>query len=104
MRWRRSRRELPDGVRALLDGDARRLDRAARARGRLVGVDTRASVESSRLTGAKAAVEHADAVDYLAVVAHVDGELGLALVSERTRRGSSSRRSRASTRPCRSAE
>ncbi len=45
---------------------------------------TRATVESSRLTGTKAAVEHATDVDYLAVVAIVDGEPGLVLVPTRS--------------------
>ena len=37
-------------------------------------------VSSNRLTGTKAAVEHASGVDYFAVVAIVDGEPGLAIV------------------------
>ena len=41
-------------------------------------------MESNRLTGSKAAVEHATDVDYLAVVALSDGEPGLALVRNGT--------------------
>ncbi len=43
--------------------------------------DTHASVRSGRLTGVKTAVEFADEVDVLAVVARIEGDLGVALVS-----------------------
>ncbi len=43
--------------------------------------DVGATVRSNRLTGTKAAVEHATDVDHLAVVAIADGQPGLALVA-----------------------
>jgi alkylation response protein AidB-like acyl-CoA dehydrogenase len=46
--------------------------------------DTRATIESGRLSGTKAAVEHAAAVQALAVLARVDGDLTLALVPNRS--------------------
>ncbi len=73
--------QLPDRVRAELDGDAR-VSVALLEPGRgWLPSDTFASVRGGRLTGVKAAVEFADEIDLFAVVARVDGELGLALVS-----------------------
>lgn len=71
---------LPDGLGALL-GSESRLSIALLEPGRGWSVsDVGATVSSNRLTGTKAAVEHAAGVDYLAVVAIVDGEPGLAIV------------------------
>jgi len=72
--------ELPDGLAALLSSDSRLSIGLLEPGGGWSTADTRARVQSDRLTGTKAAVEHATAVDHLAVVALVDGEPGLALV------------------------
>ena len=85
-RWRRSRRELPGGFAALLGGDARVAIGLLEPGGGWSASDTRATVQAGRLSGTKAAVEHALDVDYLAVVALVDGEPALALVPADARR------------------
>jgi alkylation response protein AidB-like acyl-CoA dehydrogenase len=72
--------DLPAGVNAVLESDARISIALLEPGGGWSVSSARASVESNRLTGSKAAVEHATDVDYLAVVALVDGEPGLALV------------------------
>ena len=72
--------ELPDGFAALLGGDSRVAIALLEPGGGWSASDARAAVEAGRLTGTKAAVEHAYDVDYLAVVARVDGEPALALV------------------------
>jgi alkylation response protein AidB-like acyl-CoA dehydrogenase len=72
--------DLPTAVRGALDGDARISIAMLEPGGGWSVSSTRATVESNRLTGSKAAVEHFADVDYLAVVALVDGEPGLALV------------------------
>ena len=72
--------ELPGGFAALLGGDSRIAIALLEPGGGWSASDTRAAVEAGRLTGTKAAVEHAYDVDYLAVVARVDGEPALALV------------------------
>jgi alkylation response protein AidB-like acyl-CoA dehydrogenase len=72
--------ELPDGFAAVLGGDSR-VSVALLEPGRGWSIsDTGASVNSTRLTGTKAAVEHAAAIDHFAVVAVADGRPGLALV------------------------
>lgn len=72
--------ELPDGLSVLLES-ASRLSIALLEPGGSWGLaDIGTTVTSNRLTGIKAAVEHASSVEYLAVVAVVDGEPGLALV------------------------
>lgn len=72
--------ELPDALVALLNGDSRLSIALLEPGGGWSVSDTRATVHSNRLTGTKAAVEHATTVEYLMVVAMVDGELGPALV------------------------
>jgi alkylation response protein AidB-like acyl-CoA dehydrogenase len=72
--------DLPAGVAAVLEGDARVSIALLEPGGGWSVSSSRATVESSRLNGVKAAVEHAGDIDYLAVVALVDGELGFALV------------------------
>jgi alkylation response protein AidB-like acyl-CoA dehydrogenase len=72
--------ELPDGLGALLERDSRIAIGLLEPGGGWSVAGTRATVRSNRLTGTKAAVEHATDVDHLAVVVLVDGELGLALV------------------------
>jgi alkylation response protein AidB-like acyl-CoA dehydrogenase len=72
--------ELPDGFSDLLGSDSRLAIALLEPGGGWSVSGTRATVESQRLTGTKAAVEHASDVEYLAVVALVDGEPGLALV------------------------
>ena len=72
--------ELPEGWRAVLEGNAPLSIAMLEPGGDWSVSSTRATVESNRLTGTKAAVEHATGVEYLAVVALVDGEPGLALV------------------------
>lgn len=70
---------LPDGFTAVLGGDARiSVALLEPGTGWSVG-GVRAVVESDRLTGVKTAVEHAAAVDALAVVARLHGEIALAL-------------------------
>jgi len=72
--------ELQDGFAVLLTGDSS-VSIALLEPGRGWSVsDIGATVNSNRLIGIKAGVEHATAVDYLAVVAIVDGEPGLTLV------------------------
>jgi alkylation response protein AidB-like acyl-CoA dehydrogenase len=71
---------LPDGLSVLL-GSESRLSIALLEPGRGWSVsDVGATVSSNRLTGTKAAVEHASGVDYFAVVTIVDGGPGLAIV------------------------
>ena len=72
--------DVPPSFGALLDSDSRVSIGVLEPGGGWSVSDTRATVESGRLTGTKAAVEHAAEVDYLAVVARVDGEPALALV------------------------
>jgi alkylation response protein AidB-like acyl-CoA dehydrogenase len=72
--------ELSAGVREVLDSDCRLSIALLEPGGRWSVSSTRASLESNRLTGSKAAVEHAIDADYLAVVALSEGDLALALV------------------------
>jgi alkylation response protein AidB-like acyl-CoA dehydrogenase len=72
--------QLPDDAQALLDGDSRVSIALLEPGGGWSPSDTFASVQDGRLTGVKAAVEFGDEADLFAVVARVDGELGLALV------------------------
>ena len=72
--------ELPAGFRAVLESDSRHSIALLEPGGGWSLESTRATVESNRLTGSKAALEHATDVDYLAVVALAEGEPGLALV------------------------
>jgi alkylation response protein AidB-like acyl-CoA dehydrogenase len=71
--------ELPDGF-AALDGESRLAIGLLEPGGGWPAASTRATVESNRLTGTKAAIEHAAGADHFAVVARVDGEPGLAIV------------------------
>lgn len=72
--------DLPAAFRAAVEGDAPFAIALLEPGGGWSPQSTRAIVKSNRLTGSKAALEHASAVDYLAVVALVDGEPGLALI------------------------
>ncbi|HTP22961.1 MAG TPA: acyl-CoA dehydrogenase family protein [Solirubrobacteraceae bacterium] len=72
--------ELPDDFRALQTSDARLAIGLLEPGGGWSPSGVRATVKDSRLTGTKAAVEHAAVVDYLVVVALVGAEPGLALV------------------------
>ena len=72
--------ELPAGFAALLGGDSRLGVALLEPGGGWSMSDTRATVDSGRLTGTKTAVEHALDVDYLAVVARGGSEPVLALV------------------------
>ena len=72
--------ELPGGFSDLLERDSRLSIGLLEPGGDWSTSGVRATVQANRLTGAKAAVEHATDVDYLVVVALVDGEPGLALV------------------------
>jgi len=72
--------DLPTAFRTALEGDAPFSIALLEPGGGWSVQSTRATVESNRLSAVKVAVEHAVGVDYLAVVALVDGELGLALV------------------------
>jgi alkylation response protein AidB-like acyl-CoA dehydrogenase len=72
--------DLPPVVKAVLESDAPVSIALLEPGGGWSVSSLRTSVQSSGLTGSKAAVEHATNVDYLAVVALVDGEPGLALV------------------------
>jgi alkylation response protein AidB-like acyl-CoA dehydrogenase len=72
--------DLAPGFAAVLESDARISIALLEPGGGWSVSSLRASVESNRLTGSKAAVEHATDVDYLAVVALVDGEPALVLV------------------------
>jgi alkylation response protein AidB-like acyl-CoA dehydrogenase len=71
--------ELPAAFGALLASDSPVSIAMLEPGGGWSGSIMHATVESSRLTGTKAAVEHAADVEQLAVVALVDGEPGLAL-------------------------
>jgi alkylation response protein AidB-like acyl-CoA dehydrogenase len=73
--------ELPVGFGALLDGESALSIALLEPGGGWSVSDALATVESARLTGTKAAVEHAADIDHLAVVARVDGEPGMALVA-----------------------
>jgi alkylation response protein AidB-like acyl-CoA dehydrogenase len=72
--------ELPDGFRALLDGDSGVSVAWLEPGGGWGASDTRSTVQCNRLTGVKAAVEHAVDVEYFAVLARVGGKSGLLLV------------------------
>jgi alkylation response protein AidB-like acyl-CoA dehydrogenase len=72
--------ELPDGFAAALDGESKLAIGLLEPGGGWSAASTRATVESNRFTGTKAAMEHAAGVDHFAVVARVDGEPGLAIV------------------------
>jgi alkylation response protein AidB-like acyl-CoA dehydrogenase len=72
--------ELPSGARAMLEGDSRVSVALLEPGGGWSPQSTRATVESGRMTGTKAAIEHAAHIEYLAVVALVDGEPGFVLV------------------------
>lgn len=72
--------ELCDGFGALLDSQARVSIALLEPGGGWSVSDAAASAESGRVTGIKAAVEHAADVEYFAVVVRVQGEPGMALV------------------------
>jgi len=72
--------DLPAGVRAALESDSRISVALLEPGGSWSLQSTRATVESGRLTGSKAAVEHGADVEYLAVYALAAGEPTLALV------------------------
>ena len=72
--------QLPDGFAALLAGDSRVAIALLEPGGGWGVSGTRATLEDSRLSGTKAAVDHADDAEFFAVVALVDGRPGLALV------------------------
>jgi alkylation response protein AidB-like acyl-CoA dehydrogenase len=76
--------DLPTAIGTALEGDARFSIALLEPGGGWSTSSTRATVESNRLTGSKAAVEHAAGVEYLAVLALVDGETSLALVRSGT--------------------
>jgi alkylation response protein AidB-like acyl-CoA dehydrogenase len=73
--------ELPDGFHEVLNGDSRVTIALLEPGGGWSASHAQAQVRSHRITGAKAAVEHAADVDRLAVVARAGSELALALVS-----------------------
>jgi alkylation response protein AidB-like acyl-CoA dehydrogenase len=73
--------ELPDAFGTVLDSDARLSIGLLEPGGGWLVSDTSATVQSNRLTGEKAAVEHAVDVEYLAVVTRADGGSGLAIVA-----------------------
>jgi alkylation response protein AidB-like acyl-CoA dehydrogenase len=73
-------RELPGSFSALLDDDSRVSIALLEPGGGWSVSDARATVESGHVTGTKVAVEHGADVDYLAVVARVDGDQALALL------------------------
>ncbi|MBV9366900.1 MAG: hypothetical protein JOY89_21905 [Solirubrobacterales bacterium] len=77
--------ELPAAFGAILESDSRVSIALLEPGGSWSVSSTHATVESNRLTGSKAAVEHAADVDYLAVVTLADGEPGLALVRTGTK-------------------
>jgi alkylation response protein AidB-like acyl-CoA dehydrogenase len=72
--------QLPDGFTALLDSDSRVSIALLEPGAGWAVSGTRATLQDERLTGTKAAVEHATTAEYFAVVARVDGRPGLALV------------------------
>jgi alkylation response protein AidB-like acyl-CoA dehydrogenase len=72
--------ELPRALRGVLESDSRISIALLEPGGGWSASSTRATIESNRLIGSKAAIEHATDVDYLAVVALVEGEPALALV------------------------
>jgi alkylation response protein AidB-like acyl-CoA dehydrogenase len=71
--------ELPEGFGAVVGGDARLSIGLLEPGGDWSIASTHATVESNRITGTKAAVEHAADADHFVVVARVDGEPGLAI-------------------------
>ena len=72
--------ELPNGFAAAVDGQSTVSIALLEPGGGWSAASARATVDSNRLTGTKAAVEHAADTDHFAVVARVDGEPGLAIV------------------------
>jgi alkylation response protein AidB-like acyl-CoA dehydrogenase len=72
--------DLPEGFGGALDGDSRVSIGLLEPGGDWSPSSTHATIDSSRVSGTKAAVEHAGIADRLAVVARVDGEPGLAVV------------------------
>jgi alkylation response protein AidB-like acyl-CoA dehydrogenase len=72
--------DLPDAFSDLLGSGARLAIALLEPGGGWSPASVRTAVQADRLTGAKAAVEHATDAEYLVVVALVDGEPGLALV------------------------
>jgi alkylation response protein AidB-like acyl-CoA dehydrogenase len=72
--------QLPAGFRELLDGDSRVSIALLEPGGGWSLSDMRSQVQSDRISGTKAAVEHAADVDRLAVIARAGGALALALV------------------------
>jgi alkylation response protein AidB-like acyl-CoA dehydrogenase len=72
--------QLPDDVGAMLRDDSRVAIALLEPGSSWSVSGTKARVASNRLTGIKAAVEHATEVEHLAVVALVDGQPGLVLV------------------------
>jgi alkylation response protein AidB-like acyl-CoA dehydrogenase len=76
--------DLPPAFGTAFEGEARFSIALLEPGGTWSPQSTRATVNSHRLTGSKAAVEHGTGVEYLAVVALIDGEPGLALVRTET--------------------
>lgn len=72
--------ELPEGFAAVLNGESRLSIALLEPGGGWSAASARASVESHRLTGTKAAVEHAADADHFAVVVRGAGGPGLAIV------------------------
>jgi alkylation response protein AidB-like acyl-CoA dehydrogenase len=72
--------ELPEGLAGLLRGDSRVSIGLLEPGGDWSLSSARATVEANRLTGTKAAVEHAADADVFAVVTRVDGEPSLTIV------------------------
>jgi alkylation response protein AidB-like acyl-CoA dehydrogenase len=72
--------ELPGGFGAVLEGDARVCVGLLEPDGDWSVSSTTAAVDGKRLSGTKAAVEHAADADLLAIVARVDGEPGVVIV------------------------
>ena len=72
--------ELPADIRAVLESDGRISIALLEPGGGWSVSSTRATLESGRLTGSKAAVEYATDVDYLAVAVLAAGEPSLVLV------------------------
>lgn len=73
--------QLPDGFAALLDGDARVSVALLEPGAGWAVSGTRATLEDDRLTGTKAAVDHAGDAEYFAVVARADDGPAFVLVS-----------------------
>jgi alkylation response protein AidB-like acyl-CoA dehydrogenase len=72
--------DLPEGFAGALDGDSRVSIGLLEPGGDWSPSSTHATIDSNRVSGTKAAVEHAAIADLLAVVACVEGEPGLAIV------------------------